>query len=36
MAPLSSTCESFWQMIIENKVTLIIMLCPEEEREKVS
>ena len=36
MAPTASTCESFWQMAVENNVTLIVMLCPEEEREKVN
>ena len=31
MAPTSSTAESFWRMILENDVTLITILCPEEE-----
>jgi protein tyrosine phosphatase len=26
-APLPSTVEQFWQMILENKVNLVVMLC---------
>eukprot|EP00347_Sterkiella_histriomuscorum_P023451 403334591 len=33
-APLPSTTEHFWQMILENKVTLITMLCQEVENGK--
>ena len=34
-APLQSTAESFWQMILENKVTLVLMLCRDVENDKV-
>jgi protein tyrosine phosphatase len=34
MAPSSHTVESFWQMILENNVSLVIMLCPETENDK--
>lgn len=34
MAPSSHTVESFWKMMLENNVTLAIMLCPEMEKEK--
>ena len=32
---MKSTCESFWRMVQENEVSLIIALCPEEEQNKV-
>ena len=35
MAPSTSTVESFWKMILENNVTLIVQLCPEIENNKV-
>ena len=34
MAPSTHTVESFWQMMLENNVSLAIMLCPETEKEK--
>tara|TARA_B110000285_G_scaffold168032_1_gene187933 strand:+ start:109 stop:741 length:633 start_codon:yes stop_codon:yes gene_type:complete len=33
-APIPKTTSKFWQMVWENKVKLIVMLCPEFEREK--
>ena len=33
-APKPSTIPKFWQMVWENKIKLIVMLCPEFEREK--
>jgi protein tyrosine phosphatase len=35
MAPNEVTIDTFWQMIFECNVTLIIMLCPLEENNKV-
>lgn len=34
-APMNNTVESFWEMILENNVQLIMMLCPETENGKV-
>lgn len=36
MAPTKSTAESFWRMALENNVSLIIILCPEIEGDKVA
>jgi hypothetical protein len=36
MAPLATTVQNMWQMIMENNVSLIIMLCPEMEGDKVN
>ena len=33
-APIDKTKSKFWQMVWENKVKLIVMLCPEYERER--
>jgi protein-tyrosine phosphatase len=34
MAPKENTIEDFWQMIVENNVQLVIMLCPDIENGK--
>ncbi len=35
MAPTEDTVDNFWQMIYENQVSLIVMLCPDIEHGKV-
>lgn len=35
MAPKDETVEAFWQMVLENNVSLIVMLCQIEENSKV-
>ena len=35
MAPNSNTVDSYWRMIWQNNVSLIVQLCPEEEGGKV-
>ena len=34
MAPSLNTAEAFWKIVIQNKVNLIIQLCPDEENDK--
>ena len=34
MAPKENTIEDFWQMVLENKVGLIAMVCKEQENGK--
>jgi len=32
MAPTPNNIENFWKIVAQNKVSLIVQLCPEEEK----